>query len=581
MRLSRQFSKYMPEQLQSEPKLGGSVRCARPRLASQRFSRRGSLLPLLGIKWAAILANTKTKEQILGSALATVDNADRFKAQQQEPVIPRGILHPFSTFRLLWDLLSIFLISFIAISLPYRLAFPVTDSLAQIVLDFVIDVYFVVDIFVNFRTAYYNDGDLICSQCAIARRYVQTWFVLDVSSSLPIEWFLIREDGWIFRSAIAEATNTTLIDGGGGRTAAQLASILKTFKILKLLKLLRLARLLRYFSGLQVYISDHFAWLNSNVLRLFKLTVVFFLACHWNACIQFFMAGLSDYPAESWVVRGGLIGEAGVMLDGVSLSDQYTYAYFCAGSQMLALDAWNGGIVPPVMHHELVGNLLSIMIGSLLYAVLVASLTSVIAESDPAARAYRHKVDTVNHYMRYQRLPSGLRAKIREYLELAFPAKCSFDEDSILNELTAPLRQEVHLHKCAHVLNTLHVIHAGGDPGMPGAIAAALQHVVFVVDDYILREGTRPDGMYFLSGGTVDVVQGQGANERVITSLSAGSFFGEMALLSNTGRAMASIRVSTSCEGHFLSRKRYMDLIASSRAIRVLRSVGESLWERW
>ena len=41
---------------------------------------------------------------------------------------------------------------------------------------------------------------------------------------------------------------------------------------------------------------------------------------------------------------------------------------------------------------------------------------------------------------------------------------------------------------------------------MPGAIAHALQHVVFVIGDYILRQGTRPTGMYFLSSGTVEVV---------------------------------------------------------------------------
>ena len=509
-------------------------------------------------RWGTLLATRQANEQILGSALRAIDSGERFQARRERPV-PPGVLLPSSPPRLAWDIVSIILVSYITVSLPYRTAFlSESHSFSLSVFDFLIDVYFLVDIVINFRTAFLDDGELVTSPYRIGLKYLTTWFFLDLAASLPIEWFLF---GVRFTALIS---NSTKVDGEGGRTAAQLASILKVFKVLKLLKLLRLARLLRYFSNWQEYIQDNFSWLNSNVFRLMKLSVMFLVVCHWNACIQFFVADLISYPADSWVVRGGLKYEGGDEVPGMGSSEQYSYSFFCSASQMLALDAWNGaGDFRPIMMHELWGNLLSITAGSMLYALLVASLTAVISEADPAARAYRAKVDTVNHYMRYAQLPRPLRSKLRDYLELAYPAKCAFDEDAILDELTAPLRQEVHLHKCARVLETLHVIHTGGDPGMPGAIAAALEHVCFVVGDYILRQGTRPDGMYFLSSGTVDVVttKNPGEDETLITTLSTGSFFGEMALLSNTGRAMASIRVTSSVEGHYLSREQYKHLV--------------------
>ncbi len=527
---------------------GGGVRasCERGRRTSARH------------KWSGLLASHQATEQILGSrALMTVDDSDRFQPRKAVNV-PALVLKPTSTLRVSWDVVSIVLITYITISLPYRLAFySELENFGLAAFDFLIDIFFLCDLIINFRTAYVRDGELVSSPVRIARNYLRSWFLLDLCSSLPIEWFLF---GVRFHNV---QPNVSAAEGDGhddsGRTATQLASVLKTFKVLKLVRLLRLARLLRYSSKLQVYISDNSNWLNSNVIRLLKLSVLFSIVCHWNACLQFFMADLAEFPADSWVVRGGLVEEGGGRVVG---AHQYTYAVFCAASQMLAMDAWNGGIVPPVLQAEFVCNLLSILVGSMLYAVLIASLTAVLSESDPAARAYRAKVDTVNAYMRYAQLPSELRSKLREYLELAYPAKCAFDEDAILAELTAPLRQQVHLHKCGHVLETLHVVHTGGDPGMPGAIAAALQHVVFVVGDYIMREGTRPEGMYFLTSGTVEVVKGAGSGkEQLITSLSSGSFFGEMALLSATGRAMASIRVTSSVEGHHLSRKRYLELI--------------------
>ena len=42
--------------------------------------------------------------------------------------------------------------------------------------------------------------------------------------------------------------------------------------------------------------------------------------------------------------------------------------------------------------------------------------------------------------------------------------------------------------------------------------------------------------------------------DQVLTTLGSGSMFGEMALLSQSGRAVASVRVKTFCEGYHLSK---------------------------
>ena len=59
-------------------------------------------------------------------------------------------------------------------------------------------------------------------------------------------------------------------------------------------------------------------------------------------------------------------------------------------TQLLAISV---GVVPPRRLAEMWGYLLSIVIGALLYAIFVASLTSVFSESFASGRLYRSKLD--------------------------------------------------------------------------------------------------------------------------------------------------------------------------------------------
>ena len=81
--------------------------------------------------------------------------------------------------------------------------------------------------------------------------------------------------------------------------------------------------------------------------------------------MQFFCADILDYPAESWVVRAGLKLEGGEPISGLGPPELYSYTFFCSASQMLALDAWNGGVVAPVLLYERWSTITSVFVGSI------------------------------------------------------------------------------------------------------------------------------------------------------------------------------------------------------------------------
>lgn len=74
-----------------------------------------------------------------------------------------------------------------AITVPYRIPFEDVTPLSWVYLDNVIDSIFIIDVILNFFTAYEDEnGELITERNLIAKNYMKTWFIVDLVSSVPI-----------------------------------------------------------------------------------------------------------------------------------------------------------------------------------------------------------------------------------------------------------------------------------------------------------------------------------------------------------------------------------------------------------
>ena len=464
-----------------------------------------------------------------------------------------------------WNLVAFVFICLIAISLPYRIAFidratPTTPAGGPdviegwSVIDFIIDVFFLFDIALNFRTAYVDDatGNIVTNNKKMALRYLRTWFILDLVASFPFDWCASGVS--FYRRRAGES------GGNEGGSFAALAALLRLLKLLKLLRLLRLARLLKLLRGLEDEILHA---VNAQTLRLLVIVLVVILIAHWNGCAQFTIASLDrEYDnvtgawtihEDTWIYRAGLLDkEPGI---------QWSWCFYQGMTQLLSISE---GVVPPLRSSEMWAYLISILIGATLYAIFVASITSIFADSFASGRLYRAKLDQMLVYMKHTRMPKNLGRKLRAHFELTFPGRTMFDEDAIINSLSHPLRGEIALHKFQRVLESLQVL---SDGSLSRAIACVLERLVFVHNDVIIFEGELGTGMYFISAGAVEVLipktadgtakmkrakLGDGASKamsheiggtsaeeefdvyevmQVVSVLGPQAFFGEMALL--------------------------------------------------
>ena len=88
---------------------------------------------------------------------------------------------PGSSFKSFWNFLYILCLTFTIIFVPVRLAFLETISFQMMMLEYSIDCFFFLDVFVNFLSAYFDDNHiLVTEKREIAKNYVKSWFIFDL-----------------------------------------------------------------------------------------------------------------------------------------------------------------------------------------------------------------------------------------------------------------------------------------------------------------------------------------------------------------------------------------------------------------
>ena len=123
---------------------------------------------------------------------------------------PWTILH-YSPFKAIWDWIVLFLVMYTAIITPYMAAFVLTRDTKRdavlhrgdsksisivddplVIVDYIVDVMFIIDIFINFRTTFVDANDEVVSDpCRVAVNYIKGWFIVDLLAAIPFELLIM------------------------------------------------------------------------------------------------------------------------------------------------------------------------------------------------------------------------------------------------------------------------------------------------------------------------------------------------------------------------------------------------------
>ncbi|XP_053177997.1 potassium/sodium hyperpolarization-activated cyclic nucleotide-gated channel 1 [Scomber japonicus] len=452
--------------------------------------------------------------------------------KEQERVKSAGnwIIHPYSDFRFYWDFTMLMFMVGNLIIIPVGITFFKDETTTPwIIFNVVSDTFFLIDLVLNFRTGivFEDNTEIILDPKKIKKKYLKSWFVVDFVSSIPVDYiFLIVEKG---------------IDSEVYKTARALR-IVRFTKILSLLRLLRLSRLIRYIHQWEEIFHMTYD-LASAVMRIFNLIGMMLLLCHWDGCLQFLVPMLQDFPSDCWVSLNKMVND--------TWSELYSFALFKAMSHMLCIGY---GRQAPESMSDIWLTMLSMIVGATCYAMFIGHATALIQSLDSSRRQYQEKYKQVEQYMSFHKLPADFRQKIHDYYEHRYQGKM-FDEESILEELNEPLREEIVNFNCRKLVASMPLF-ANADPNFVTAMLTKLRFEVFQPGDYIIREGTIGKKMYFIQHGVVSVL----TKGSIGMKLMDGSYFGEICLLTR-GRRTASVRADTYCRLYSLSVDNFNEVL--------------------
>uniref|UniRef100_A0AAZ3R5F3 Ion transport domain-containing protein n=1 Tax=Oncorhynchus tshawytscha TaxID=74940 RepID=A0AAZ3R5F3_ONCTS len=309
------------------------------------------------------------------------------------------ILH-YSPFKAVWDWLILLLVIYTAIFTPYSAAFLLNDLEEQKrrecgyscsplnVVDLMVDIMFIVDILINFRTTYVNLNEEVVSHPAkIAIHYFKGWFLIDMVAAIPFD---------------------LLIFGSGSEETTTLIGLLKTAR---LLRLVRVARKL-----------DRYSEYGAAVLML--LMCIFALIAHWLACIWYAIGNVEKPYLEhkiGWLDNLGVsIGKRYNYSDpssGPSIKDKYVTALYFTFSSLTSVGFGN---VSPNTNSEKIFSICVMLIGSLMYASIFGNVSAIIQRLYSGTARYHLQMLRVKEFIRFHQIPNPLRQRLEEYFQHAW-----------------------------------------------------------------------------------------------------------------------------------------------------------------
>ena len=140
---------------------------------------------------------------------------------------------------------------------------------------------------------------------------------------------------------------------------------------------------------------------------------------------------------------------------------------------------------------------------------------------------------------------------MRNYYDFKFACNKLLDTESFLYDLSPALRSEVSLCINMYIVQSVPLFKSL-DEDFLMALIIHFRSQVFLPGDYIVKTGDVGYEMFFITRGGLAVWDE--LHDVEIASLTAGSYFGEMAVISG-GRRQATVIATSYCDLNVLNRE--------------------------
>jgi voltage-gated potassium channel len=295
--------------------------------------------------------------------------------------------------------------------------------------------------------------------------------------------------------------------------------------LLRLLKMIRVQDIMnRWRIGTVQY---------ATIFRLAFLAYWLALAAHWIAC--------------GWIA-----------IRPTPVTEDFAFHYLRALYWTITTLATVGyGDVTPHTSKEMMYAMGVMVMGVIVYGYVIGNVANLIASLDLPRKHYLERAEQIRAFMQYRRIPLALQRRISEYYTYLWAKQMGYDENLVLADLPLNLRTELSLFLKRDVIEKVPLFHDTNEEFIRD-IAHHIRQTLVMPGDFVFRKGDVAESMYFISRGSVEVVDSEG---RQVALLSDGDFFGEIALILDRKRS-ASVRALEYCDVYVLDKSAFHAVLA-------------------
>lgn len=390
------------------------------------------------------------------------------------------ILHPESTLCLAWDLSGMGFIGYDSITVPMFLSFPISHTPVTVIMFWATLIFWTCDTVINFVKGYVVKEQVELRPSKIIRKYLSSWFVLDICIILS-DWVVIALGG-----------NPTG-DSGGSLEATRMARVGKTaraVRVLRSLRLLRIAKLKKILQDIQDNIKSEYVKIALTVVKLIMMII---LVGHIIACV--------------WYSIGASGGENGWVEEQGFHTLPVHYQYFSSLHWGLSQFTPAGNELKPHNSGERVFATIVLLLGLIISAVLISSITAAMAQLKHLNSATDKQLSLLRRYLRQREVPFGLAMRIRKYSEFLLEEqkkKIQEKDVTLLNSLSVLLQKSLALHLYEPTLSE-HIFfrhYAFTDIStFENVCSSALSTILLAKGDILFTAGEAASRMFFVTRG--------------------------------------------------------------------------------
>ncbi|KAJ1435020.1 RmlC-like jelly roll fold [Sesbania bispinosa] len=412
---------------------------------------------------------------------------------KQNPVNSKGwIISPMDSRYRCWESFMVLLVAYSAWVFPFEVAFMHSSPNRKIyTVDNVVDFFFAIDIVLTFFVAYIDPTThlLVRDSKKIVVRYLSTWFLMDLASTIPYEAI-----GYLFT----------------GKHKLGLP-----YFLLGMLRLWRIRRVKQFFTRLEKDIRFSYFW-----VRCARLLSVTLFSVHCAGCLYYMLADHYPHQGKTWI--GAVIPN----FRETSLQIRYISAIYWSITTMTTVGY---GDLHAVNTMEMIFIIFYMLFNLGLTAYLIGNMTNLVVEGTRRTMEFRNSIEAASNFVCRNRLPPRLREQILAYMCLRFKAE-SLNQHQLIEQLPKSICKSICQHLFYPTAEKVYLFKGVSKEILLSLVAKMKAEYIPPREDVIMQNEA-PDDVYIIVSGEVEIIDSVMERERILGTLHTGDMFGEVGAL--------------------------------------------------